>query len=97
MSSYSRDLDHDVLECLDNEVSEFSQKGDVILCGDFNARVANENDFIVNDSNSFVPLHNNYSIDNSLMHRNSHDYKVDTRGKSLLDFCISHQLRVKNT
>ena len=31
-----------------------------MLCGDFNARIACENDFIINDDSRFTPLYDNY-------------------------------------
>jgi hypothetical protein len=32
--------------------------GNILLCGDFNARTASEPDFIVNDDNSYSPTYN---------------------------------------
>jgi hypothetical protein len=51
--------------------------------------------FIVNDDNSYSPTYN-YPIDRNLLKRSSPDITLDTRGKDLLDLCISHQIRVLN-
>ena len=55
-----------------------------------------EPDFIVNDDNSYILLHDDYIIDNTLFCRNSEDIKVCTRGRDLLDVCISHGIRILN-
>jgi hypothetical protein len=46
--------------------------GNILLCGDFNARTASELDFIVNDDNSYSPTYN-YPIDRNLLKRSSPD------------------------
>jgi endonuclease/exonuclease/phosphatase family metal-dependent hydrolase len=40
----------------EKETEHFQKRGNVLLCGDFNARVGSENDFIYQDSNNFLPL-----------------------------------------
>ena len=69
--------------------------GDVILCGDFNARCGTENDFVSNDLDDFIPIDPNYVADNSRI-RYSRDSKLDSKGKELLDFCIGNNLRILN-
>jgi hypothetical protein len=44
MSSYSKTLDKDILECIEDDITKYSKNGDIMLCGDFNARVADGND-----------------------------------------------------
>ena len=41
--------DNDI-SSLENEISQFSNKGKIILMGDLNSRTADKPDFIVNDS-----------------------------------------------
>ena len=35
----------DILESIENDILEYSKKGDTVLCGDLNARTNSENDF----------------------------------------------------
>jgi hypothetical protein len=78
-------------------IEKYSEKGDIILMGDFNARTGSEEDLIISDDTSHVPLSDNqYVIDTAVGKRSSHDSHIDTRGKELLDMCISNQLRILN-
>ncbi|VDI59536.1 Hypothetical predicted protein [Mytilus galloprovincialis] len=70
--------------------------GEILLCGDFNARIGSENDFIVNDDSKFTPIFDTYPTDKNIMTRKSRDQKIDQRGKEVLDFCISKQIRILN-
>ena len=65
-SSYSQSIDYDLLESIEKDVRKFGQIGDIMLCGDFNARVSNLDDFIPNDCNTFLPLSNSYCIDGNI-------------------------------
>lgn len=38
-SSYSRGIDFDILDCIEKDVTHFKSIGNILLCGDFNARV----------------------------------------------------------
>lgn len=76
-------------------------KGQIILVGNFNARIGNLNDFIKNDSldlskfNVTRLLPANYQIDITT-HRNFQDNTVNTHGQNLIDLCISSRLRILN-
>jgi hypothetical protein len=87
-----------VLETIERDIIEkYSEKGDIILMSDFNARTGSEEDLIISDDISHVPLSDNqYVIDTALGKISSHDSHIDTRGKELLDMCISNQLRILN-
>jgi hypothetical protein len=52
-SAYTQGLDMDILDCIEKDISTYKMSGDILLCGDFNARTASEPDFIVNDDNSY--------------------------------------------
>ena len=43
-----------------------------------------------------MPLHDDYAIDNTLFQRNGQDKKVCSRGKELLDLCISSTTKILN-
>ena len=96
----STHYDNDILS-LENEISIFSNKGKVLLLGDFNARTGNSSDFIENDStelNNFDfqnILPENYIIDNHI-NRNNQDKTCNSQGKDLLELCMSSRLRILN-
>lgn len=95
-SSYSKNLDYDILDCLEKDIVSYQKQGNILLCGDFNARVATYPDFIIHDDNYFTPLYQSYRSDKQILKRNSKDEKIDKRGRDLLDLCISNQIRIMN-
>ncbi|VDH89489.1 Hypothetical predicted protein [Mytilus galloprovincialis] len=95
-SSYSKGLDHDILTCLEKDIASYQKQGNILLCGDFNARVASDTDFIIDDSNNLSPLYQSYFSDKQILERRSKDDKLDSRGRDLLDLCISNQIRILN-
>lgn len=95
-SSYFINQNIDFLELLEADISKYRNMGSVLILGDFNARTASENDFILNDDDNYLPLHEDYIIDANVIHRNSQDTKICTRGKELLEICISSRLRILN-
>ena len=95
-STYTKQLSYDIFELIEKDLLYYKGKGDVLMCGDFNARTATELDVIINDSSKYIPLFNSYKIDNTTRVRRSHDTVLDTRGKELLEFCIENQLRIMN-
>ena len=83
---------------IEKEIEHFQKRVNVLLCGDFNARVGSENDFIYQDtcSNNFLPLFKSYNFDKQILKRYNKDKTLDSRGKNLIDLCISNQLRFVN-
>ena len=78
------------IEQLTQDILNYSDKGDTLLCGDFNGRVSTLHDIIVNDSDG---AGNNWNYDNeyngdSCWLRDSQDKIVTTRGKLILDLCV---------
>ncbi|CAC5392082.1 unnamed protein product [Mytilus coruscus] len=68
-----------------------------MILGDFNARTGNLEDFIRNnddDCNYYVPVSEEYESDKIKQSRLSNDNKSCSRGKELLDMCISSQIRI---
>lgn len=96
MSSYTQKLEFDLLDCIEKDIVGFQDKGNILLCGDFNARVGSQCDFILHDDNNYLPIFNTYHVDKQILQRRSYDVKLDTRGKDLLDLCVSQQLRFLN-
>lgn len=95
-SAYTQGLDKDILDCIEKDINIYQGLGNVLLCGDFNSRISSEPDYILHDDNEYTPIFNNYPIDKELLIRCSSDTTVDARGRELLEFCISHQLRILN-
>ena len=63
-SSYSntKKLNVDIIDAIEKDIILYKQKGDVILCGDLNARTSCEVNFILNDS----PLFDSYKPDDKI-------------------------------
>jgi hypothetical protein len=94
-SSYVHQSDDDVLENIEKDISlKYRGRGDIILCGDLNARWGSEPDFIQNDSH--LPIYDSYICDKVHEVRKSYDSKLDTRGKQLLELCITARMRILN-
>ena len=83
-------------ELLENDILLYKTKGDIMICGDLNARTCSQQNFIVSDGTDHLPLYQNYNIDSHSIYRQSKDVIVDTRGRSLIDSCIGNQLRILN-
>ena len=49
-SSYAKQSSDDILDIERDIVNKFMNNGDIVLCGDLNARSGSEPDFIQNDS-----------------------------------------------
>ena len=91
-SSYSQRQIRDPLETIEENVIEYSKKGNIMLLGDFNARTGNLPDYVMGDSDIIIPMYTDDTIPNRL----SQDHTTDTRGKHLLEICIQSQLRILN-
>ena len=57
-SSESRHTDkgREVLSKIEEIINDLKEKGEVILCGDLNARIAQETGMIKHDTNDFLPM-----------------------------------------
>lgn len=94
-TGYSQTLNEDILHLLESDIENYKQKGDLMICGDFNARTGNLDDFISNDGANHLPIYD-YRPDTVIKHRYSKDSVVDRRGKDLVDLCIGTQMRLLN-
>lgn len=95
-STYLNKLSYDILELIENDIITYSQVGKILLAGDFNARTAQDLDFINMDSDKHVPTYNNYKTDSLLLSRMCKDNVVSPRGRQLLALCVSSKLRILN-
>jgi hypothetical protein len=94
--SYAKQLNVDIIDAIEKHIILYKQKGDIMLCGDLNARISYEVDFILNDSPRYLPLFDSYKPDEKIKLRKSHDDVLDERGKELSDLCITYQMRIVN-
>ena len=89
-------IDYDILDLIEKDVLKYSAKGEIIIAGDLNARVAEEQDYIIDDSDKHLPLYISYKYDLELLDKKNHDKIVNSRGRQLLSLCISTGLRILN-
>ena len=80
---------------LQEEIAVFSVNNHIILTGDFNARTGSLPDNILMDSDQYVPVLPEYTVDTPVT-RASKDKTTNSYGKELLDLCISSKLRIVN-
>lgn len=97
-SMNSANSGHDTLKELDTLINDLQNHGQILICGDFNARIANENDFIMNDkdsTDSFIPLPDDYIPDN-LLKRNSQDNKTNSYRRPFLEMLLNNKIHILN-
>jgi hypothetical protein len=76
---------------------EYSSNGNIIICGDMNARTNVESDCISSDTDKHIPLHNDYIIDSSCSSRANQDKSpLNKRGRELTQLCVTSRLRIVN-
>ena len=85
----------DLFDILQNDINDFSEHGSVFLCGDFNARVGNKCDYIVNDRLIQDLDEIDYHPDVSL-YRGTQDMYINAHGRKLLELCKSTNVRIVN-
>ena len=88
----------DTLYELDSFLNTLLNKGGVINCGDFNARIGRELDYIEEDRcghDSFIPLPDDY-IPQNLQARNSKDLSSNSYKRPFLEMLINNKLHVLN-
>ena len=88
----------DILHELDQFVNTLRGKGKVICCGDFNARIGLQLDFI--DENrpgheSYIPLPDDYSPQD-LPLRNTKDKTTNSYSRPFLDMLLNNELHILN-
>jgi hypothetical protein len=84
-----------ILDLIEKDIIKHQDYGNIMLCGDFNARVGCENYCITKDNNNFNPSFDCY-VSDSARPRMSQDKITDTRDNHLIDICVGNQLRILN-
>ena len=102
-SSYSKRIlnyNEDMFTYLNDLTMSCMNKGEVIICGDFNARIGHNFDYIpdFHSSSNNAGLISEYNdlIDFNHHDRNAYDVKVNSIGQSLLDYVIGNKLLIAN-
>ena len=89
-SSYYKTRKQDTLAYIESDILSYTAKGNVLLCGDLNARTGCSHDFITHDDDIGSANSPFYSIDNEIITRCSQDSAhLCNRGKQILDLCTS--------
>ena len=100
-NTYSKTSDSsvtDTLHELDTLINNLRRLGEIVLCGDFNAHISNEPDYIINDTDStdsFVPLPDDYIPDN-IPKRNSQDQKTNSYKRLFLELLTNNSIHILN-
>ncbi len=84
---------------MQKDIARFSKYGDIMLCGDLNARTGCLKDYIEHDSvDRYVDNTQDYSVDihKHNIPRCNNDTVVTARGRDLIDFCKGAGLRILN-
>ena len=96
---YTIDESELVFSKLHGEITHFKEMGEIILCGDFNARTSGLTDFIPNDDSSEnineYPVPSDYHADLPLSRQNL-DKSCNLHGNLLINICKDLQLRLLN-
>ena len=85
----------DQFDNLETDITSFAALGNIVLCGDFNARTSNFSDNIDNDNEKYNMCDEEYIMD-MCCSRTSFDKVRSSRGKQLIDLCIQSRLRILN-
>ena len=86
---------------LENEIVNFSEKGNIIMIGDLNSRCSDRDDFIRGDQVNEEMLHSlngllDYQSDVNMADRQCPDKVVNQYGIKLLQLCTECNLRILN-
>lgn len=98
VSSSGRDKSVDgreTLKQLEEIVNELQGSGEIILCGDFNARIGDCPGLIDHDDNNHIPLPDDY-IPDTFTPRLSHDKQTNAFGKDFLRLVVNNRLTILN-
>lgn len=80
---------------MESDISHFSQKGEILLCGDINTRTGKYSDTVESEGNRFISEDLNWSPNNEKP-RLSFDNVINQHGKTLLNICKSQNIKILN-
>lgn len=87
-------FENEIFDELEDDLVSFSNKGNVMLLGDFNARTSKQEDFVSKEGSNLI----NDMSENSLhpQIRQSFDSTMNNHGKRLIDICKNTDSRILN-
>lgn len=88
--------DEEYISSLHTEISHFQAQGNVLLCGDFNARTGSKLDYVDPQGNKHVFGQCSPYLTPALRIRNSLDHSVNKSGKELVHLCRALGLYMLN-
>jgi hypothetical protein len=78
-------------------IEHYSQLGDIVIQGEFNAYTNTVPDFVISDNTEFPrPIDNEYSIDSHISRNNLDNKPINKSGKLLFDLCKESGIRILN-
>ena len=84
--SYQNKSDSHSPDAIVRDINIFKNDGNILLCGDLNARTGSDQDFIQDDNDKHISLDLSYITDTNITRRCSEDHKIDGIGKQLKNF-----------
>ena len=95
-SSFGKDNTSKIWDRLETDLEHFSVKGNIILCGDLNARTGTLEDFITMDTErNPYELPNSYQFD-TVYKRNSMDGLIQKNGRKCINACVDNNMCILN-
>ena len=90
--------DPTVFDELSAEIDIFKNEGNILACGDFNAKTNTYHDFVCDENDQHSPINNNQLYDKSIpiRRKNCDTHPVDEWGKAFLELCKSTNLKIMN-
>ena len=87
----------ELLHQIENIVNDLRDKGDIIICGDFNARISDHPGLIEheNDNNEHIPLPDDYTPD-IFTNRCTMDTQTNNHKKDFLSLILNNRLTILN-
>ena len=85
-----------VCDALEIDITKYSSLGNILICGDLNARTGLLQDFVENDDRDHIPLPHAYTPDYFNQYRCNLDKTVNNYGEWLMSTCISANLCTLN-
>ena len=94
--NYERNSSEDLIGELEEEMFLFSQKGDIIVPGDYSPRTGGIQETVLDDDNAFLNVPEEYENDEQRFRRSQDSGTVNARGRNLLETCTALNLRILN-
>ena len=85
----------EIIKKVEEDINDLRKEGEIILCGDLNARIGHKTGMVLHDSDNFIPMPDDYIPDENTP-RFSQDIKSNTYGTHFLNLVMNNQLTILN-